>query len=94
MEEFSSPFRLCWSVSVYGSYVCHTLKLDRFLFVAGTSAIIVGFSFATENGWSSASTLALICSGAGVLVLGALYEMKTTRDALFPAGAFRQISVG
>ncbi|KAF9056658.1 amino acid permease ScVBA-like protein [Panaeolus papilionaceus] len=63
-----------------------------FLFMAGTSCIIIGFSFATENGWGSVSTLTLIVCGAVGLVSGAIYERFTTRDCLFPKTAFSDLT--
>ncbi|EGO30980.1 hypothetical protein SERLADRAFT_432641 [Serpula lacrymans var. lacrymans S7.9] len=63
------------------------------LFMAGTSSVVVGFSFAETNGWTSVSTLLLITLGPAVLIAGGLYEVFTTRDALFPATIFRQFSI-
>ncbi|KDQ30498.1 hypothetical protein PLEOSDRAFT_23492 [Pleurotus ostreatus PC15] len=56
--------------------------------VAGTSCIIVGFSFGTDNGWTSPSTLLLIILGLAILVIGGVYEVFTTREALFPKQVF------
>ena len=39
-------------------------------------------------------TLALIICGLLVLVLGGVYEVKTTRDALFPLSMFTDLTTG
>ncbi|KAF5311769.1 hypothetical protein D9619_003385 [Psilocybe cf. subviscida] len=62
------------------------------LFMSGTSCIIIGFSFATDSGWGAPSTLALIIIGTCILICGGFYERHTTRDSLFPATAFRDIT--
>ncbi|KAF9498060.1 amino acid permease ScVBA-like protein [Pleurotus eryngii] len=56
--------------------------------VAGTSCIIVGFSFGTDNGWTSPSTLLLIILGLTILIIGGVYEVFTKREALFPKQVF------
>ncbi|KAF8203223.1 amino acid permease ScVBA-like protein [Pholiota molesta] len=63
-----------------------------FLFMSGTSCAIIGFSFATELGWGAPSTLSLIITGAAVLICGGFYEKHTTRDSLFPATIFQDIT--
>lgn len=63
------------------------------LFITGTGCVVVGFGFATDNGWTSPSTLAFIITGPLILVLGGVYEMHTKRDALFPPSAFRNFTV-
>lgn len=84
--------------------------------MSGTSCLVVGFSFATENGCdylmfscilslvtdlesalttgTSPSTIALILLGLIVLVLGGVYETRTTRECLFPAATFHNLTVG
>ncbi|GLB36438.1 putative major facilitator superfamily protein [Lyophyllum shimeji] len=62
------------------------------LFMGGTSCIVVGFSFATDNGWAAPSTLALIFFGLLVLVCGGFYEARTSRDCLFPPSTFRDLT--
>ncbi|KAI0670178.1 amino acid permease ScVBA-like protein [Trametes maxima] len=64
-----------------------------FLFMGGSSCIVIGFNFATQLGWTSASTLALIVVGILVLIAGAFYEVRTKRDALFPPIAFRDRTI-
>ncbi|KAF8078285.1 major facilitator superfamily domain-containing protein [Lyophyllum atratum] len=54
------------------------------LFMGGTSCIVLGFSFATDNGWAAPSTLVLIILGLAVLFCGGFYEAHTSRDCLFP----------
>ncbi|KZT19400.1 MFS general substrate transporter [Neolentinus lepideus HHB14362 ss-1] len=58
------------------------------LFVGGTSAIILGLSFDHYSG-TALSTLSLIISGGVLLGTGAVYEINTKRDALFPVAAFK-----
>ncbi|KAL0950812.1 hypothetical protein HGRIS_007576 [Hohenbuehelia grisea] len=62
------------------------------LFMGGTCCIIVGLSFGSENGWSSPSTLILIVLGLVVLLSGGIYEVRTTREALFPTSVFRDLT--
>ncbi|XP_006454745.1 hypothetical protein AGABI2DRAFT_114487 [Agaricus bisporus var. bisporus H97] len=62
------------------------------LFMAGTSCIIVGFSFANEAGWKAVSTLLLIIIGFFTLVFGGVYEKYTTREKLFPGAMFTNIT--
>ncbi|KAI9066692.1 amino acid permease ScVBA-like protein [Trametes sanguinea] len=63
------------------------------LFMGGSSCIVIGFNFATQLGWTCASTLTLIVVGILVLVAGAFYEVRTKRDALFPPIAFRDRTI-
>ncbi|KAJ7462732.1 amino acid permease ScVBA-like protein [Mycena galericulata] len=58
------------------------------LFMAGSSFIVVGFSLASQNGWTAPLTLLLICMGFVILVCGGVYETRTKRDCLFPAATF------
>ncbi|KAJ7139776.1 MFS general substrate transporter [Mycena epipterygia] len=60
-----------------------------FLFMVGSSFMVVGFSLASQNGWTAPSTLLLICLGFVILACGGLYETRTKRDCLFPAAIFR-----
>ncbi|KAF9459435.1 major facilitator superfamily domain-containing protein [Collybia nuda] len=62
------------------------------LFMSGTSCIVVGFSFATDCGWTAPSTLSLISLGIVILVCGGVYETYTTRDCLFPPSTFKNIT--
>ncbi|KAJ7225861.1 MFS general substrate transporter [Mycena pura] len=62
-----------------------------FLFMAGSSFIVVGFSLASQHGWTAPSTLLLICLGFLTLVGGGVHESRTKRDCLFPAGLFNDI---
>ncbi|EIW64531.1 amino acid permease ScVBA-like protein [Trametes versicolor FP-101664 SS1] len=64
-----------------------------FLFMGGSSSIVIGFNFATQLGWACASTLTLIVAGVLVLVVAGFYEVRTKRDALFPPIAFRDLLV-
>lgn len=67
--------------------------IGLFFFMTGTCGIIVGFSFSTEIGWATAQTIASSTLGLIVLILGGLYEVKTTREPLFPPVAFRDHNV-
>ncbi|KAK0456339.1 amino acid permease ScVBA-like protein [Armillaria borealis] len=58
------------------------------LFMTGTSFIVVGFSFADENGWRSATTITMLVLGLLILVGGGVYETYTGRDCLFPTTVF------
>ncbi|KAK0198574.1 MFS general substrate transporter [Armillaria mellea] len=58
------------------------------LFMTGTSFIVVGFSFADENGWKSATTITMLVLGLLILVGGGVYETYTGRDCLFPKTVF------
>ncbi|KAI0067750.1 major facilitator superfamily MFS-1 [Artomyces pyxidatus] len=64
-----------------------------FLFISGTCAIIVGFSFASSSGWTAPSTLALIIAGLVLLLCAGFYEVRTTREALFPPAAFKNTNI-
>ncbi|KAG5733052.1 hypothetical protein E4T56_gene3559 [Termitomyces sp. T112] len=59
------------------------------MFMGGTSCIILGFSFATDNGWAVPSTLILIILGLLVLACGGFYEARTSRQCLFPPSMFK-----
>ncbi|KAH9890971.1 amino acid permease ScVBA-like protein [Cubamyces lactineus] len=63
------------------------------LFMGGSCCIVIGFNFATQLGWTSASTLTLIIVGILVLVAGAFYEVRTKRDALFPPIVFKDRTI-
>ncbi|KIJ21518.1 Drug:H+ antiporter-2 family protein [Paxillus involutus ATCC 200175] len=67
--------------------------LGLLLFMAGTGFLVVGFSFAMDNGWTAPSTLSLIISAPLILVFGGFYEAHTKRDALFPPAVFRSLTV-
>ncbi|KAG6828608.1 hypothetical protein H0H92_007303 [Tricholoma furcatifolium] len=70
------------------------------LFMGGTSCIILGFSFATEYGCYSEgipsgraiSTLVPITLGLLILICGGFYEVHTSRDPLFPASTFKNLT--
>ncbi|KAJ3556865.1 hypothetical protein NM688_g1790 [Phlebia brevispora] len=57
-------------------------------FMCGSSCLVIGFSFASDLGWTSPLTSTLIICGTLVLGLGGVYEIKTKRDALFPRSIF------
>ncbi|KAF9535502.1 major facilitator superfamily domain-containing protein [Crepidotus variabilis] len=63
-----------------------------FLFMTATSSIIIGFSFATDIGWTAPSTLILIIIGISVLIAGGFYENLTSRDCLFPPTTFKSLT--
>lgn len=64
-----------------------------FLFMGSTSCIIVGFSFASNYGWTAASTLTLIIVGCCSLIAAGVHEVRTTRDALFPHAIFNNFNI-
>ncbi|KLO20499.1 MFS general substrate transporter [Schizopora paradoxa] len=71
-------------------------KFDFFgltLFMGGTAGVVLGFSFSGQYLWSSPATLVPLCLGFTALLFGIVYEMRTTRDALFPPMMFRNVSV-
>lgn len=63
------------------------------LFISGSCCIIVGFSFASSNSWTAPSTVVLIIVGALLLACAGWYELNTSRDALFPPTAFKNITI-
>jgi len=65
-----------------------------FLFMAGTSCIVLGCNFAMSYGWYAPMTIVLTVMGPIILITGGIYEAYTTRDALFPLAAFRSLIVG
>ncbi|KAJ7102269.1 major facilitator superfamily domain-containing protein [Mycena belliarum] len=58
------------------------------LFMVGSSFIVVGFSLASQNGWTAPVTLLLIFLGFVILLCGGVYETRTKRDCLFPKATF------
>ncbi|KAG1783639.1 major facilitator superfamily domain-containing protein [Suillus placidus] len=80
----------------HASWKNFTEKFDfigLLLFMLGTSCLVIGFSFAMSNGWTSPSTLLLVTLGPVILACGGFYEVRTTREALFPPTAFKSITV-
>ncbi|EIW86443.1 MFS general substrate transporter [Coniophora puteana RWD-64-598 SS2] len=65
-----------------------------FLFMAGTSCIVLGCNFAMSYGWYAPITIVLTVMGPIILITGGIYEAYTKRDALFPPAAFRSLIVG
>ncbi|THH18101.1 hypothetical protein EW146_g2825 [Bondarzewia mesenterica] len=63
------------------------------LFITGSCCIIVGFSFASSNGWTAPSTLTLIIIGPVILACASWYEVRTSREALFPPAAFKDSAI-
>jgi len=63
------------------------------LFMGGSSCIIVGFSFAGSHGWTAPQTLTLIIGGIGLLISAGVYEVQTSRDALFPQAIFNNFNI-
>ncbi|KAJ4476681.1 amino acid permease ScVBA-like protein [Lentinula aciculospora] len=62
------------------------------LFMSGTCCIVVGFSFATTNGWKNPLTIVLIILGCLILGCGSIYEAHTKRDSLFPPTMLKNIT--
>jgi len=63
------------------------------LFMGGTSCIIVGFSFASAQGWTATSTITLIVIGTALLISAGVHEVRTTREALFPRAIFNNFNI-
>lgn len=61
--------------------------------MGGTSALVIGFSFAGYNAWTSPRTLGLLISGAISLILAGVYESFHQENALMPSGVFKQLTV-
>ncbi|KAF8489589.1 major facilitator superfamily domain-containing protein [Gautieria morchelliformis] len=60
-----------------------------FLLVTGTSCTVLGFSFAAQQAWTAPAALALLILGPLLLVIGVVYETRTTRVAILPSALFR-----
>lgn len=72
--------------------------IGLFLLMGGTSVLVIGFSFAGYNSWTSPRTLGLLISGGISLILAGVYEsyLSTTEyahEALIPSGIFKQLTV-
>ncbi|KAH8120585.1 MFS general substrate transporter [Phellopilus nigrolimitatus] len=73
------------------------LKFDIFgliFFMGGSISVIFGFSLSSQFGWSSPATLVPLILGFVTLILGIIYEKRTTRNALFPSRMFDDVTVG
>lgn len=68
--------------------------LGLILFMCGSGCLVVGFSFASNNGWISPLTLSLISTGLVVLVCGGFYETFTSRQCLFPPSTLKDRTTG
>lgn len=78
------------------SWKSFTEKFDfigLLLFMLGTSCLVIGFSFAMSDGWTSPSTLSLVTIGPVILACAGFYEVHTTREALFPPASFKNLTV-
>ncbi|KAG8857156.1 hypothetical protein FRB91_011701 [Serendipita sp. 411] len=66
-----------------------------FLLMGGTSALVIGFSFAGYNSWTSPRTLGLLVCGGASLLLAGVYEtvFQRNQNALIPAGVFTNLTV-
>jgi hypothetical protein len=63
--------------------------------MGGTSALVIGFSFAGYNSWRSPRTLGLLISGVCALILAAIWEtfQPNPSNALVPSGIFRKLTI-
>jgi len=61
--------------------------------MGSTSALVIGFSFAGQDGWSSPRTLVLILTGIGGLLLAFVWETIVGSRALLPPGLFKQATI-
>ena len=66
---------------------------SRVLLMGSTSALVIGFSFAGQEGWSTPRTLGLILTGIGGLLLAFVWETFVGTRALLPPGLFKQATV-
>lgn len=64
-----------------------------FLFMGGSSCIIIGFNVAAQFGFTTPKSYSIIASGLVVLVCAAFYEVRTKRDALFPPAVFKDYTI-
>lgn len=65
----------------------------RVLLMGSTSALVIGFSFAGQDGWSSPRTLGLILTGIGGLLIASVWETSVGTRALLPPGIFKQATI-
>lgn len=83
----------------WGSHVCLSpsfyLWLNRLLLMGGTSALVIGFSFAGYNSWKSPRTLGLLISGVCALILAGIWEtfQPNPSNALLPSAIFRKLTI-
>lgn len=61
--------------------------------MGSTSALVIGFSFAGQDGWSSPRTLGLILTGIGGLLVAFVWETFAGSRALLPPGIFKQATI-
>ena len=73
------------------------LKTDeshsRVLLMGSTSALVIGFSFAGQDGWTTPRTLGLILTGMGGLLVAFVWETFVGTRALLPPGIFKQATI-
>ncbi|PCH33378.1 MFS general substrate transporter [Wolfiporia cocos MD-104 SS10] len=67
--------------------------LGLFLFMGGSSCIVIGFNVATAIGWRTPPTISLIVLGLIILICAGFYEVRTKRDALFPLAIFKDPTI-
>ncbi|PVG02285.1 hypothetical protein CPB86DRAFT_619859 [Serendipita vermifera] len=65
------------------------------LLMGGTSALVIGFSFAGYNSWRSPRTLGLLISGVCALILAGIWEafQPNPSNALLPSAIFRKLTI-
>ena len=61
--------------------------------MGSTSALVIGFSFAGQEGWNTPRTLGLILTGIGGLLAAFVWETYVGSRALLPPGIFKQATV-
>jgi hypothetical protein len=61
--------------------------------MGSTSSLVIGFSFAGQDGWSSPRTLGLILTGVGGLLIAFVWETFVGSRALLPPGIFKQATI-
>lgn len=63
------------------------------LLMGSTSALVIGFSFAGQDGWSTPRTLGLILTGTAGLLIAFVWETFAGSRALLPPGIFKQATI-
>jgi hypothetical protein len=81
------------SVSLHRTISNANQSYSRVLLMGSTSALVIGFSFAGQDGWSSPRTLGLILTGIGGLLVAFVWETFVGTRALLPPGIFKQPTI-
>ncbi|KAH9071142.1 MFS general substrate transporter [Lactarius deliciosus] len=63
------------------------------LLMSGVVCVLIGLN-SGETSWSSAETIALLCVGSTLLILGAINEILTSRSPIIPPRLFKTRTTG